>query len=309
MRILVADDSPTIQKVIKIALARYSVEIVAVRTFSEAMAEASKGPFSACLVDAGLPGAKTPDDFLALQRQAADAPVVLLVGTYESFDDKVYSAAGLREIVRKPFESSNITRTLSRVVGKGFDSSQLSSFATQAGVLGGKTLHGSQSFLPPLTGETRTSENPPRSKPPLPPVPMTAQEASESTGPIQIPPPPLTDEKRRGQKAFTPGSDADRDFEADAEMTQVIESLPRVPPPPGRMTTPPDLGREKSAASLSKSAAEGTMSGMERDKLEALIRNTVLEYCAKNFSSLAREVLTAEIRRLAEERSKHLVDQ
>lgn len=311
MRILVADDSPTIQKVIKIALARYSVEIVSARSYADAMTEAAKGGLVACLVDAGLPGAKTPDDFLALQRQASDAPVVLLVGTYESFDEKVYAAANLREIIRKPFESGNITRTLSRVVGKGFDSALLSSFAGQPGALGsapvmGSTVPPGRSQPPPLKGtdDLAFARDPVAFK-------DSKSAPPEFTGSHQIPPPPLLDEKRRGQKAFSEDeAGPSRDLSGDTEVTQLKQfEYPKVPPPPvGRVAMPPpaELKRDRPG----KGAEDFPLvSGMNKESLETLIHGAVLEYCQKHFATMAREVLTAEIRRLAEERSKHLVDQ
>jgi hypothetical protein len=46
-----------------------------------------------------------------------------------------------------------------------------------------------------------------------------------------------------------------------------------------------------------------------RDELPALVDRAVERYCVEHFKGVAREVLTAELRRLAEEKARYLVDQ
>ncbi len=43
-------------------------------------------------------------------------------------------------------------------------------------------------------------------------------------------------------------------------------------------------------------------------KLQREMQTLVKDYCEKNFKAIAREILTAELRRLAEEKARHLVD-
>ena len=47
--------------------------------------------------------------------------------------------------------------------------------------------------------------------------------------------------------------------------------------------------------------------GMD-DKLPELVRKAVEEYCDRHFKSLAKEVIASELRRLADEKARHLVD-
>ena len=340
LRILVADDSPTIQKVIKIALARYLVDIVSVKSLAEAITEVTKTSPGAVLIDASLPGVKGPEDFLSLRRQASECPFIILVGSYENFDDSSFIQAGLREIIRKPFESNTITKTLSRVVGKGFDGAAL---ATTIPGLTTPSVQVPAPVSPPPAGPPQTRVPPPPSGPnrlseggiatkpplpnvttqpakvapldepdgdqftsvrPLPPPPPPGVGTSEPRGSRSssgdgghVPPPPLTDEKRRGQRAFSQGSISEgTDTEARVAPT-IAPFNSGAPIPPSQVPTP------------RRAMGEDTVTPqINKEKIEDLVRSAVMEYCQKNFSSIAREVLTAEIRRIAEERSRHLAD-
>jgi hypothetical protein len=44
------------------------------------------------------------------------------------------------------------------------------------------------------------------------------------------------------------------------------------------------------------------------DQLPPLVRKAIEDYCERHFNTLAREVITNELRRLAEEKARHLVD-
>jgi hypothetical protein len=51
------------------------------------------------------------------------------------------------------------------------------------------------------------------------------------------------------------------------------------------------------------------LANMVREELPVLVDRAVERYCAEHFRDVAREVLTNEIRRLAEEKARYLVDQ
>ena len=98
-RILVADDSSTIQKVIKIAFSKYPVEIVEAGSYIEALSAVGKQAPDMLIIDASLPGAHGPDDFAKLKSSSQDAPLLLLVGTYEKVDEDSFKAVGLEEFL------------------------------------------------------------------------------------------------------------------------------------------------------------------------------------------------------------------
>jgi CheY-like chemotaxis protein len=116
-RILVADDSSTIQKVIKIAFSKHRAEIVEASSFIEALAAVTRAAPDALILDASLPGAHGPRDFSRLSESAGGAPVLLLLGTYESVDEGQFRAAGFEWFVKKPFESSDLVSLVERLLG------------------------------------------------------------------------------------------------------------------------------------------------------------------------------------------------
>ncbi len=114
------------------------------------------------------------------------------------------------------------------------------------------------------------------------------------------------------------------------EPNVALEEESDLPPPP----PPPPRGRQRDfefsseepetkISGLRPSAAEVSSPGarpaadlrgregnevVSRQELAILVRQAVEDYCSRHFSALAREIITAEIRRLTEERSRHLVD-
>jgi CheY-like chemotaxis protein len=116
-RILVADDSSTIQKVIKIAFARHAIEIVEAGSYIEALAAVGRATPDALIIDASLPGVRGPSDFAKLTADAGAAPLLLLVGTYEAVDEGALRAAGFQHFLKKPFESADIVALVERLLG------------------------------------------------------------------------------------------------------------------------------------------------------------------------------------------------
>ena len=71
------------------------------------------------------------------------------------------------------------------------------------------------------------------------------------------------------------------------------------PPRPSQPMAPSD---ESDSTELSE------LLDLIRGELPALVSLAVQEYCEKHFAALAREVISAELRKLMEEKSRHLVD-
>lgn len=299
-KILVVDDSAAIPKVIRIAFSKYQVEVIAAASFVDALAELKEQKVHLLIVDAGMFGEQIVAELQRLQRQTEDVPVILLSGSHEVLDTDQLSRSGFRNILRKPFEASDITGLAEDVLGELL---QLVNPGTKS-----KSLE-EQSVV-------RTAESPQ-------PVSETAAE--------RVPPPPgiqLNDAGQVGKPAFKqPLKEpvrAPRDsggLESDDEWfspppppppqhgSQASKSAGLsafVPPPP-----PPRAGTHTAGAptgvgiSPSMGSAPGAIDALE---LEGLVRTLVEEYCAKHFSPLAREVITSEIRRLTDERSRHLID-
>ncbi|HEX6183982.1 MAG TPA: response regulator, partial [Pyrinomonadaceae bacterium] len=107
-KLLLADDSPTIQKVISLTFGDEGVEVVAVGDGAQAMrALADDPPPDVVLADVVMPG---PDGYELCERvkrdeRLAHVPVVLLVGTFEPFNEAEARRVGADTVLTKPFQS------------------------------------------------------------------------------------------------------------------------------------------------------------------------------------------------------------
>ncbi|MDT7688351.1 MAG: hypothetical protein QOE46_1110 [Acidobacteriota bacterium] len=107
-KLLLADDSPTIRKVISLTFGDEGVEVVAVGDGTEALrALEDEPPPDIILADVVMPG---PDGYELCERIKRDrrlkhVPVVLLVGTFEPFNEAEARRVGADTVLTKPFQS------------------------------------------------------------------------------------------------------------------------------------------------------------------------------------------------------------
>jgi CheY-like chemotaxis protein len=106
-KLLLADDSITIQKVIGITFANEDYELTVVDNGDEALEKARSENPDLILADVFMPG-KNGYELCAAVRQEPtlrSVPVLLLTGTFEPFDENKARAAGADSWIAKPFES------------------------------------------------------------------------------------------------------------------------------------------------------------------------------------------------------------
>jgi CheY-like chemotaxis protein len=107
-KLLLADDSPTVRKVVEMFFSEEGYEVVAVGGGAEALRELEAArPPDVLLADAVMPG---PDGYELCERVKRDArfsnvPVVLLVGTFEPFNEAEARRVGADTVLTKPFQS------------------------------------------------------------------------------------------------------------------------------------------------------------------------------------------------------------
>ena len=292
-RILVVDDSAAIPKVIRIAFSKYEVDVRAAASHVEALSELQEQKADLLIVDAGMFDQNIVDELQRIQRHADDAPCILLSGSHEKLDTDALERASFRHMLRKPFEASDITGLAERVLGERLqkmefkEESASNSSAAAAG--SSQPAQEGQSFPPP---------------PPPPGIQLN------DAGRVGKPAFDLAAERGRGtgvvaqteEDWFTPppppmGAPVARDAEAPTFSP---------PPPPPPVDRSPQTGLRSGMPPMDASPTPSP--GLDLSELEGMVRQLVEEYCAKHFSPLAREVITSEIRRLTEERSRHLID-
>ena len=116
-KLLLADDSPTIQKVIELTFADEGVEVISVASGAEALEKLAENKPDVVLADAFMPPPNGYEicKYIKENAELKHIPVMLLVGSFEPFDEAEARRVGADEILTKPFQS--IRRLIDRVGG------------------------------------------------------------------------------------------------------------------------------------------------------------------------------------------------
>lgn len=107
-KILLADDSVTIQKVIELTFMDEDYEVKAVSNGDEALAALPVVSPDFVIADVHMPGANGYEVCRRSKELRPDIPVLLLVGTFEPFDEGQARAAGADSFLKKPFDSQEL---------------------------------------------------------------------------------------------------------------------------------------------------------------------------------------------------------
>ena len=106
-RILVADDSVTIQKVVELTFSKEDFVLTQARSGEEAIRKAKEIRPDLVLLDLVMPDMNGYDVCAALRTEPVlrSVPIIMLAGTFESFDRQRGAQAGANDVITKPFES------------------------------------------------------------------------------------------------------------------------------------------------------------------------------------------------------------
>ena len=117
--LLLADDSPTIAKILGMALQAEPIEIRAVQTAEAAMTELQLRPPYFFLVDLMLPEINGYE-FSRLIRsdpKLKDVRIVLLSSAFDPIDEAEFQACGADAVIAKPFDPSELREQLHKLQG------------------------------------------------------------------------------------------------------------------------------------------------------------------------------------------------
>src|SRR5690606_9631977 len=109
-RILLADDSVTIQKVVELTFMDEDYEVVAVSNGDEAVARLDEVEPALVIADVHMPGANGYEVCRRVKQWRPGTPVLLLVGTFEPFQEEEAVSAGSDGHLKKPFDSQELLR-------------------------------------------------------------------------------------------------------------------------------------------------------------------------------------------------------
>ena len=106
-RLLLADDSMTIQKVVNLTFADEGIEVVAVGDGDAAMQKFVEARPDLVMVDVNMPGLDGYRlcEMIKQDEETKEIPVILLVGSFEPFDENEARRVGADDFLTKPFQS------------------------------------------------------------------------------------------------------------------------------------------------------------------------------------------------------------
>src|SRR6476659_8353290 len=107
-KLLLADDSATIQKVIDLTFADEGVQVVGVGNGREAIDRLLEIRPDVVLADVFMPSPNGYEvcEYIKTNERLKHIPVMLLVGSFEPFDEAEARRVGADDILTKPFQSS-----------------------------------------------------------------------------------------------------------------------------------------------------------------------------------------------------------
>jgi CheY-like chemotaxis protein len=117
-RILLADDSITIQKVVELTFSDGDYEVTAVNNGAKAIQKLSEMRPDIILSDIIMPEKNGYEvcEYVKSHPEFRSIPVVLLTGTFEPFDPDRAEKAGSDAVVTKPFESQSLIQRVEELI-------------------------------------------------------------------------------------------------------------------------------------------------------------------------------------------------
>ncbi len=125
-KLLVADDSVTIHKVVTLTFADEDVVIDTVTDGAQAIERAKKIKPDFVLADVFMPGRNGYEVCQSLKSdpELAGVPVILMVGTFEAFDEGEAARVKCDGHLTKPFDTSELLRMFKSLTGRKLESTQ-----------------------------------------------------------------------------------------------------------------------------------------------------------------------------------------
>lgn len=123
-KILLADDSITIQKVVELTFSDGDYEVTAVNNGAKALQKLAEMRPDIILSDIIMPEKNGYEvcEYVKSHPEFRNIPVVLLTGTFEPFDPDRAEKAGCDAVVTKPFESQSLIHKVEELIAQALSS-------------------------------------------------------------------------------------------------------------------------------------------------------------------------------------------
>lgn len=212
-RILLADDSVTIQKVIELTFLDEDYEVKAVSNGDEALAVLAQVDPDFVIADVHMPGANGYEVCRRVKELKPNVPVLLLVGTFEPFDEGQSRTVGADSFLKKPFDSQELLQRVEELLSsRAAAAPAASAFSAPASPFASPA----PSAEPGLLDMAGLSELPPLDLGPAPSTPFASAPTPEPFGAPQ---------SDWGSFAPTPRSSFDESAFALTDETAAGDSL------------------------------------------------------------------------------------
>ena len=313
VKILVADDSATMRKVLELTFAGEDAQVISVDSVAAAFAEAQKSTPDVIFADLSMPG----DDGYALARMIKSTPalsraaVVVLSSTHTPYDPTKGGAAGVDDHLDKPFESKVAIEMVASVLVKP----RASASAMPAAAAAAAPAAAPASTGPVLSAASRPSKRTvafgtpaipqagARPAPPQPPVqrptPAKPPEAPPAAAPHAAPP-----------AAPRPAPVLELAPDEDLAPSRAAQAAPKPAQAPAAPAPQPQAARAPVAKVAAATSAASPMAaklgglGLDATQLEAILalsREVVEQVVWEVVPEIAEAIIREEIRRLTAE--------
>lgn len=160
-KLLLADDSITIQKVVNLTFADEGVEVVSVSDGNAALEKLSEFSPDLVMVDINMPGLSGYEICERIKQNEAtcQTPVILLVGSFEPFDEEEARRVGANDFLTKPFQSIRQLVTKVTTLLESAESRNTSTDEIISDLENQQQESASQEFVDTLEMEAETAAN------------------------------------------------------------------------------------------------------------------------------------------------------
>lgn len=114
--VLLADDSATIQKIVELIFKDASIRLICATDGESATDLLEKQKFDLVITDVHMPTTNGYEVCQYAKSLNPEIPVILLIGTFESFNEDLYRMCGADEVLKKPFHSADLMKITSRLL-------------------------------------------------------------------------------------------------------------------------------------------------------------------------------------------------
>ncbi|MBW3671192.1 MAG: response regulator [Acidobacteria bacterium] len=187
-KILLADDSITIQKVVELTFSDGDYEVIATNNGTKAIEAIPKVKPDIILSDIIMPEKNGYEvcEWVKSHPEHRNIPVILLTGTFEPFDPDRAEKAGCDAVVTKPFESQSLITKVEELIARRTSAPEASpggSAAEEPFVDDDASDNSEESGLgEPMMTEGTSEDTPP---PPAPPSFEMGGQSFEDSGPFE----------------------------------------------------------------------------------------------------------------------------